>query len=87
MFFIMVYVKEKLADGIEIRIDINDENLFTMCPECGKELPVGDLTDYTKEELATALDLGTVTYCSKECYNEAIRKNPHLKPTEIITLQ
>jgi hypothetical protein len=32
----MFYVKEKI-NGTTTRIDLTDENIFTICPECKKE--------------------------------------------------
>jgi len=32
-----MYVKAKLADGVEIKVEITSENLFDVCPQCGKE--------------------------------------------------
>ncbi|BDF57486.1 hypothetical protein CE91St36_03030 [Christensenellaceae bacterium] len=40
----MFYVKQKISEDAEIRIDITDENVFAICPECGKEISV-DLAD------------------------------------------
>ncbi len=36
----MFYHKTILADGKVIKFDITDENVFTQCAECGRELPV-----------------------------------------------
>lgn len=36
----MFYIKTNLASGKTIRTDITDENVFTRCPECGRELSV-----------------------------------------------
>lgn len=36
----MFYVKERLNDAMEVVVDINDENVFSHCIHCGKELPV-----------------------------------------------
>ena len=36
----MFYVKQKISEDAEIRIDITDENVFAICPECGKDTEV-----------------------------------------------
>ena len=35
----MFYVKEK-TDEIEVKMELNDENVFCTCPDCGKEVTV-----------------------------------------------
>jgi len=36
----MFYIKRRQPCGKTIPIEITDENVFTRCPECGRELPV-----------------------------------------------
>lgn len=36
----MFYTKTKLTNGRTVKTDITDENVFTRCHECGRELPV-----------------------------------------------
>jgi DNA-directed RNA polymerase subunit RPC12/RpoP len=36
----MFYLKIKMPNGKTVRTDITDENVYTRCPECGRELPV-----------------------------------------------
>lgn len=36
----MFYVKERLNDAMEVVVEINDENVFSHCIHCGKELQV-----------------------------------------------
>lgn len=57
----MYYVKLEIADGITIRAKITDENVFTVCPNCGTEHPV-DLADIVDEDGNLDL-LGTRTLC------------------------
>ncbi|MFR1842984.1 MAG: hypothetical protein ACLUV3_00470 [Oscillospiraceae bacterium] len=33
----MFYVKKKLSKGVEINVDIEYDNVYTRCPECGVE--------------------------------------------------
>lgn len=44
----MFYVKESISEDIAIRIEITDENVFTRCIKCGKEIPV-DLEELIAE--------------------------------------
>ena len=32
-----MYVKARLADGVEIKVEITHENVFAVCPNCGQE--------------------------------------------------
>lgn len=33
----MFYLKVEIGEGCEIKAEITDENVFTVCPVCGKE--------------------------------------------------
>ena len=33
----MFYIKAKLNENVEIRVELNDDNVFTICPMCGRE--------------------------------------------------
>lgn len=82
----MFYVKSKLNDEVEIKIEINDENTYTNCPECGAEVQV-DLSDMTDER--GYLDLfGTSCYCRKcsEKMNADNTYKPRNAAVEIKTL-
>lgn len=60
----MFYVKTKINEECTIRTDITDENVFTVCPGCGKEHGV-DIVDLATE--CGEFDLcGTSVYCH-EC--------------------
>lgn len=55
----MLYVKAK-TDEAEIKVVITDENVYTVCPDCGKEHAV-DIVDLCGSE---DFDLyGTSVYC------------------------
>lgn len=59
----MFYVKGKISDDAEIRIDITDENVFCTCPGCGREVGVNLPEVFADGEG----DLfGTAVYCD-EC--------------------
>ena len=36
----MFYIKTKQYSGKTITTEITDENVFTRCPECGREMPI-----------------------------------------------
>jgi DNA-directed RNA polymerase subunit RPC12/RpoP len=36
----MFYVKEKINDVLEIKVEIHDDNVFCTCPDCGTEIGV-----------------------------------------------
>lgn len=36
----MFYAKEKLTDTVEVKVELNDENVFCTCPDCGEEVAV-----------------------------------------------
>lgn len=64
----MYYVKAEIAEGVTIRAEITDENVFNQCPKCGAEVTV-DLAEIVTDN---GLDLyGTAMYCD-EC-GEAVR--------------
>ena len=58
----MFYVKKKLADGAEINVDIEYDNVYTRCPKCGVEHMI-DLEECAKDESFTFE--GTCVYCEK----------------------
>ena len=45
----MFYVKETINDAVEVKVEINDENVFCHCPRCGAEVQV-DLNDFFGDE-------------------------------------
>lgn len=60
----MYYVKEKI-NGVEVKIEINDENVFTRCIQCDKEMQI-DIVEEIK--CNPDFDLyGTGRICSPEC--------------------
>ena len=65
----MFYVKHE-TEEILAKINITDENVFTVCPSCGKEHQV-DLQELFKGE---EIDLfGTSVFCEK-CSARMMRK-------------
>lgn len=59
----MFYIKTEVGNSVTITAEINDDNVFTLCPECGEEHRA-DLQDAV---IDGQLDLyGTAIYCA-EC--------------------
>ncbi len=60
----MFYVKTQLDENTAILTEITDENVFTCCPDCRREILV-DLNDVIDDE--GQLDLFGVSVCCTEC--------------------
>jgi len=60
----MFYVKERISDAAEVSVEINEENVFTRCPRCGKEVSV-DLAELFHGDEDSDL-YGTAVFCD-EC--------------------
>lgn len=58
----MFYAKEK-TDEIEVKVELNSENVFCACPDCGKEVTV-DLSCVFADGLGDMY--GTAVLCN-EC--------------------
>lgn len=64
----MLYVKKKFhegtADEIEVKFDLYDDEIYCICPECGKEVQLD------KESLIAILEDGDFAHsalCCKDC--------------------
>lgn len=68
----MFYVKTKINEGTEIRTEITDENVFTVCPQCGQEHAV-DLSEIFSDGHSDLF--GTAVYCRKCGDEHSKRKN------------
>lgn len=66
----MFYVKEKINEAMEVRIEVGCDNVFGICPRCGDEVQIN------LEDLANAddgLDLyGMAVYCD-DCTKELMK--------------
>lgn len=58
----MFYVKEK-TDEIEVKVELNDQNVFCTCPDCGREVAV-DLSWVFADGLG---DMYGTSVCCAEC--------------------
>lgn len=56
----MFYVKETMGGAAEVKIEINDENVFCRCPHCGSEVQV-NLQDILNDEDSDLF--GTAVLC------------------------
>lgn len=66
----MFYVKTNISDDIEIKVDLYDDEIYTQCPKCGKEiqLEAEHLAEIVKDQGLS----DTSTYCEK-CSEEVWR--------------
>ena len=66
----MFYVKEKINEVMEVRIEVGSDNVYGICPRCGDEVQIN------LEDLANAddsLDLyGMAVYCD-DCTKELFK--------------
>jgi hypothetical protein len=72
----MFYVKTELTEGVTLKTEITSENVFTECPNCGKELNA-DLVDILGDGNG---DLeSTKLYCCEcsEKLTDSLRKEPN----------
>lgn len=63
----MFYVKTKISNNVEIKVDLYEDEFYTQCPKCGKEIQIEaeELANIIKDqELAS-----TSVYC-KQCSKE-----------------
>ena len=59
----MFYIKKQVSDDIGIKIDIYDDEIFTQCPKCGKEIQVDN---ETLVNILKDADLSSTSlYCGK----------------------
>ena len=69
----MFYLKTKLANGKVIKTDITDENVFTRCPDCGRELPI-DLVEVFSDGEG---DLFSTNIVCSTCTRKRIEQSGH----------
>ena len=59
----MFYVREKIAETVEVTVEIHDDNVFCTCPGCGCEVRI-DLAELFSDGES---DLYGTTVCCPEC--------------------
>ena len=69
----MFYLKTKLANGKVVKTDITDENVFTCCLECGRELPI-DLVEVFSDGEG---DLFSTSIVCSTCAKKRAEKRRH----------
>ena len=75
----MFYIKTKLPDGKTVKTEVTDENVFTRCPECGKEINV-DLAELFSDGEG---DLYSSAVICEDCTAKRMKKNRRLKGINI----
>ena len=69
----MFYVKEKLSEAAEVRVEIHDDNVYCTCPGCGCEVQV-DLIDVLCNDQGDLYSTSVYcTDCSMERLEELMR--------------
>ncbi|MBU5214392.1 hypothetical protein [Heyndrickxia oleronia] len=61
----MFYLKTKINEHIEMKIDLYDDEIFTQCPDCGVEQEVE--TDVIIGVLKDGGDFASTSIYCKEC--------------------
>lgn len=60
----MIYIKTNITDDIEIKVNLYDDEIFTQCIKCGKEMQVE--TEVLKQVLTDG-DLASTSFYCEEC--------------------
>ena len=76
----MFYLKTKLANGKVVKIDITDENVFTRCTDCGRELPV-DLVEVFSDGEGDLFSTSIICSACTKKRAEKCRYNDRIKIT------
>ncbi|MFY9282845.1 MAG: hypothetical protein WAO56_01865 [Miniphocaeibacter sp.] len=65
----MFYVKEKISPSVDVTVDLHDDNVFCICPNCGCEVEIDLVELFSKGDG----DLyGTSVYCT-ECSKSKLK--------------
>lgn len=65
----MLYVKTSISDNVEIKVDLYDDEIYTQCIKCGKEMQVE--TEVLKKVLEDG-DLASTSLICEKCSKELI---------------
>lgn len=71
----MVYIKTNI-NGVETKVDIYSDELYSTCPKCGKEV---NLTDDMLKDTVNEGDFASTSWYCDECSNDISGKKPRLK--------
>lgn len=68
----MIYVKAQIAPGIELKIDLDPDELFTVCPLCKEEHQVAyEILEVLEGEWSSTITCGSAQ-CSNAFKNKEI---------------
>lgn len=60
---IMFYTKVALGENAEIKVELDSENIYNLCPYCGEEVQV-DLSEFFSDGIS---DFYSTEVCCEEC--------------------
>ena len=68
----MFYIKTNISDNVEIKVDLYEDEIYTQCPKCGKEIQIEaeEIADIVREQGLAS----TSVYC-EECSKEVKNAN------------
>lgn len=71
----MIYLKTKLENGEEVKIDVYGDEFYCLCPECGKEV---NLDEYSLRDIVNncGCDFGSVSIFCEECSKHRLSLKP-----------
>ena len=75
----MFYLKTQMPNGGVVKTEITDENVYTRCPDCGRELPV-DLVEVFSDGKG---DLYSTSIICSACTKQRGAKRTHLDGIKI----
>ncbi|MCI9247462.1 MAG: hypothetical protein HFJ30_10285 [Clostridia bacterium] len=65
----MLYIKTNISDDVEMKVDLYDDEIYTQCSKCGKEMQVE--TEVLRQILQDGDLASTSLYCGK-CSKEEV---------------
>lgn len=65
----MFYIKTEISDNVGIKVDLYDDEIYTQCPKCGKEIQIE--TEVLKQVLEDGDLASSSLYCEK-CSKEVV---------------
>ena len=61
----MLYIKTQISENVEIKVDLYEDEIFTQCPMCAKEMQVD--FDELKDSLNQGGDYSSTVWYCEEC--------------------
>lgn len=68
----MFYIKTQINDSIELKVDLYDDQIFTQCPNCGKEMQVE--SEKIPEIFKDGGDFASTSFFCSECSKKMVIK-------------